>query len=378
MKALYNERDLWWEARQRNMNPGFKQKLKELLIKVTSLSLPGAGPVKRYWEMSALAARSDVVFMPDFNKYRKRRLKAYQDAGCKAFMGRIVGPIRWVQGNWGYAVDDFWYDFLNQAAALGVVDQTIGYIVHNPFESWSVNGATGETIHTELVDEYTSGGYMPRAFMIDHEINTCWTSVGREIKITVPNLITSLAENSLNLWKKYKRTVSAYSADWFMSQNGWDEHYTYFTNMNKPESQGGEGTQRPLIMAWYGQNMTKQYSSMQQVGTDLFVPTPKQVSELLYCGYQANAWQFSPTVRINTGNLDGSDDTIGVDMNISLDPAKMFFYNFGLIEPGATEPPPPPPPDEEPTELALRVRELELKQAGLEAWAGSFPVPFGK
>ncbi len=165
---------------------------------------------------------------------------------------------------------------LEQADRYGGLGQTIGYIVANAFETWNINGATGETIHTELIDDWTAGGYMPAAFCYDHEIHECYTSTGAKITATAHNLKTSLAENTLNTWKKFKRVVSVYSAKWFMNLRAdyWLEHDTYFHNINLPEAEGGAGVQRPLMMAWYAQNMSKQYSNVSGVQADLLKPSP--------------------------------------------------------------------------------------------------------
>lgn len=362
--ANFYERDLWQEARQKTAAPykGMRNSIADLLFKLKTVSFPGA-PTQTFHAPTAIAQRADVVWFPDLNKYRKRALLPYKEAGCKALVFRMGGPVRWVQGNWGYARDETYRPYIEEASQIGMIDQTIGYIVHNPFEGWTTNTATGETVHTELVDEWTSGGYMPRAFCYDHEISKCWTSTGIEINCTAPNLVTSLAENTLNTYKKFKRTVSVYTAKWFanLTAGFWNEHNTYFYNINRPESLGGVGTQRPLWLAWYGQTMSKEYTSMDQVAADLFVPSPEQVGNLLYIGWQANAWQFSSTVKLQ-------GDSIGVDMNISLDPFKLFYYNFGLVEPG-TVTPPPPDPEEPPadSDISRRVATLEAQVSDISA-----------
>jgi hypothetical protein len=348
------EKDLWLEARHRTAQEAGKgASLAEQLFKTVSVSLPGA-PVRQFFSLATV--NPSVVFMPDLNKYRIRDLKMYYDAGCTAFMFRMGGPTRWVEGNWGYAIDPTFRPYMEQADKLGVLDQTIGYIVHNPFESWSVNGATGETIHTELIDEWTSGGYMPGAFMYDHEIDKCYRSTGAEVYVTEHNLVTSLAENTLNTWNKFKRGVSVYTAAWFMRQkNYWLRHETWFTNVNKPETEGGPGTQRPLHMAWYPKQLAGPYHDMDALASDMLKPTPEQISKFLYCGYRADLWQFTNAARLGT-------DTVGVDMNVSLAAhADTFWNTYRLRKPGGQPPPPPPPNDYEAriTELEREVKTLK-------------------
>lgn len=326
----FKTRDLWWEARQKSAKR--YKGLVELSIAV-SVSLRGRA-TKRVFNPSAIAQRPDVVLMPDLNKYRIRDLKPYIDFGCKAFMFRMGGPGQWVDGDWKYTLDPTFRDYITQAYKYGVIDQTIGYIVHNPFEYWTENSVSHETVHTQLVDEWTQGGFMPKAFCYDHEVGTCYRSTGAPVTVTVPNLITSLATNTDNTYKKFKRTVSIYSANWFMRNFGWTEHDTYFHNVNLPTTVGGPGTQRPLMEAWYSKILSKIYPDITTLYNEMTVPTPEQVGAYLYCGYQADSWQFTDRLKVGT-------DSIGVDCSISLGNPEQFYYTFGLVQPGVT----PPVPD---------------------------------
>lgn len=380
-QEIYAARDLWWEARERTRResekrPGLGDKIRDALFKSVATSLPGR-PVVYQMVPTALASRDDVVWFPDFNKYRIRRLKPYIDAGCQALMLRIGGPRQWVQHDYRYEIDATYRSYLEEADRLGMLDRVIGYIVHNPFEGWTVNGATGETVHTELIDEWTSGGYMPKAFCYDHEVSTCWSSVGQKIIATAHNQVTSLAENTLNTYRKFKRTVAVYSAKWFMNLTPeyWTWHDTYFSNINKPEAQGGAGVQRPLMLAWYIQQ-AQLFSNMAEVSQSLPVPTPEQVGKLLWVGYQAQSWQFTSTLQLRGAMPDGSDDTVGVDMNVSLEPSATFYYNFGLTPDGQTDPPPPPPPPVDPdlsaimaalADIKLELQEQEAELAAIRA-----------
>jgi len=368
MAANIYERDLWAEARARSRQgayKGLRNTLQDSLFILKTISFPGK-PAREFYTPTAIAQDDKVVWFVDLNKYRASYdLKTFIDAGCKAFMFRMGGPTRWVQGDWGYAIDASFRPYLEQADRYGVLGQTIGYIVANAFETWNINGATGETIHTELIDDWTAGGYMPAAFCYDHEIHECYTSTGAKITATAHNLKTSLAENTLNTWKKFKRVVSVYSAKWFMNLRAdyWLEHDTYFHNINLPEAEGGAGVQRPLMMAWYAQNMSKQYSNVSGVQADLLKPSPEQVGKYLYCGHQANSWQFTDRLKVGT-------DTVGVDGNRSLDDADTFYYHFGLVKPGTTpDPGPDPNPNPQPGTVEQRLTNVEARQAKLEAWA---------
>jgi hypothetical protein len=356
----FTERDLWYEARQRTADEGksIKSILTNSLFKASLVSIPGL-PTRAFFSLDAKAA-DEAVFVPDFNKYRERDLKPYIDAGCRAFMFRMGGPSRWVEGNWGYERDKTFWPYMEQADKYGVLDQTIGYIVHNPFESWSINGSTGETMHTEMIDEWTAGGYLPAALMYDHEIDKCWRATGAEVYCTAPNLVTSLAENTLNTWNKYHRMVSAYTANWFLKQKDyWNLHVTHFTNINKPETEGGPGTQRPLHLAWYGKELAGPYATVEEMEAGMLKLTPDYLSKYLWCGYRADLWQFTSAGRIGA-------DKIGVDMNMSLAAhASTFFKTYGLKEPGAVVPPVEPPIEPPVAEDKILARLVSLESGAI-------------
>lgn len=355
-------RDLWWEARnethKRSQQNKAQRLLMEALFKLKTISFPGRS-VQTYQVPTALVARDDVVWFPDLNKYRAGHdLQIYKDAGCKAIMLRIGGPGSWTDGAWNYTLDPSYYPYLEQVDKIGMIDQSIGYIVHNAFELTTINGATGETIHTELLDEWTSAGRMTKAFCFDHEVYKAYRSTGVEFYVSDPNMAGNLGVNTDNAWKKFRRTVSVYTATWVMKQRGyWPYHETYFTNINKPVELGGVGVQRPLMEAWYPQNTlfgSKTYNNVTEIDADLIDPTPAQISAYLYAGYKANSHQFTDRIKV-------AGAPQGVDFNVSLEPSATFYYNFGLVAPGTTPPPPPPPDTGDPDldELTQRVITLE-------------------
>lgn len=330
------ERDLWWEARQSHQ-PSQVMELARDVIQ----SLPGR-PAKKVFAALSLG-RENAALAIDLNKYRpNRNLKAYQDAGVVIFILRIGGPGAWIEGDWRYQMDATYKPYLEQCDKIGVLDRTIGYIVHNPFEIWTQNGATGETVHTELLDDWTSGGWMTKAFCYDHEVAECWRGATK-ITCTNVNLVKSLAENTLNTWKKFHRMVGVYSARWFINSFGLAEHITYFDNINKPESEGGAGKQRPAWWAWYPQTLSKVYANLQDSLADLLQPTADQTGKFLQCGSYslADLWQFTSCLKLAGAMLDGKDDTIGVDASVSLGTLTEACAAFGL---GAAMPPEPPVP----------------------------------
>lgn len=374
MNGDFATRDLWWEAREANVRHSRQNKAQRLLMNalfvVKTLSLPGR-PVKTFQVPSALAARSNIVYFPDLNKYRRgHNLRVYIDAGCRAFMFRIGGPGRWLDGDWDYQLDLSYYEYLDQAHKLGVIDQSIGYIVHNPFELVTINGATGETVHTSLLDDWTSAGRMPKSWCYDHEVFKAFRSTGAEFYVSDTNMADYLAINTDNTYKKFRRTVAVYSSVLgVMKQRGfWAKHETYFSNINKPVTEGGAGAQRPLMCAWYPQNALfaeKVYSGVGGLGQDLLIPNGAQVSAYLWAGHQAQSWQVSDRVR-----FDGAPQ--GVDMNISLEDAATFYYNFGLTPPGSTTPPQDPPAEPGP-----QVTRAEFDALSVYAHNHTHPITIG-
>lgn len=332
------ERDLWWESRQRTRKgwKGFRNLFGDSLFKIQTLSLRGRPTIESFLP-TALAQRSDIVWFPDLNKYRPYSLKPYFDAGCKAAMVRIGGVGSWTMELWNYIIDSAFRAQMEEADRLGVLGQIIGYWVHNPFEYRTVD-SNGLTIQTKWIDQFTAGGYMPKSLAFDHEIEKCWLSNGAEFHCTAVNEVESLRVNTINAQQKFnKPTIPVYSAKWFMNLTAqfWEYHYTHFANVNRPPEEGGIGITRPLMMAWYGQTLSKVYTNVGDVSTDLFNPTPEQIGNYLYCGFQANSWQFTDRLNIN-GKV--------TDFNISLDPSGDFYRYYGLTNPSVPEPEPEPEP----------------------------------
>lgn len=359
MSTKNAERDLWWEARQKNASQykGMRNFLADSMFKIQTTSLRGR-PVIQQMLPTALAQRSDVVWFPDLNLYRPYLLKTYFDAGCKAAMVRIGGPKIWQMDKWEYTIDPTFRTLMEEAAKLGVLGQIIGYWVHNPFEYRTI-GDDGMTIQTRWIDKFTMGGYMPQSLCYDHEISKCWLGTGAEFPCTAVNEIESLRINTANTQNKFgKKMIDVYSAKWFMNQTAdfWNYHYSHFSNVNRPPEQGGVGITRPLMMAWYGQTLTQVFTNVNDIAMALFNPTPEQIGNYLYCGFQANSWQF--TDRLNIGGKT-------CDFNVSLDPSGTFFKTFGLIEPGTT-----PTPDPDPDPVAEVTREeflaLDAKVAAID------------
>lgn len=338
------ERDLWWEARQKTAaqgGPGLS------LFRTVSMSLPGA-PVRAVSIAAANLGRDKAGLVIDLNKYRVGRdLNKYVDAGVDAFFLRIGGPGRWVSGDWAYTEDPTYRPYLEQLDRLEMIGKTVGYIVHNPFEDWHLVN----NVHVDLLNQWTSGGYMPAAFAIDHEVAECWQG-GAKITCTAYNLVKSLEAALSKTYAKFRRSVSVYTARWFINGIGFTEHTTFFDNANKPESAGGPGKQYPLWMAWYPQVFSKSYSNLETSLQELLTPTGDQSGKYLAIGSNSKAdlWQFTDRLKL-TG-----DDT-GVDASVTLGTIDEFMKAFGLS--GSTTTPEPEPEPEPDTALEARVQALE-------------------
>ena len=228
----------------------------------------------------------------DLNKYRgQRNLKQLMDAGADGFILRIGGPAQWVEGDYRYQEDPTWRSYMDQAKALGIQDQIGGYIIHNPFEDWHLQGIISN-VHLNLLNQWTSGGYMPGYFILDHEINYCYRGANKII-CTVPNMVNSLNSVTDQIWKQFRRMVGIYTGRWFIDQNGPVEHAAYLDNINKPESLGGAGKQRPMWYAAYN-NPTVEFTDLKQAVEAL--PTPTST-------YTGRFFSAAPTAWRTCGSL---------------------------------------------------------------------------
>jgi hypothetical protein len=289
----------------------------------------------------------------DLNKYRpKRDLKQYLDAGVDGFILRIGGPAQWVEGNFRYTEDPTWRPYMDQAAKLGITHQIGGYIIHNPFEP--VNVAVNE--HIDRLNQWTSGGYMPGYFILDHEVNYCYRGATK-ITATVPNQVKSLGVVTDAMYKKWGKMVAVYSGRWYLDQNGLAEHAVYFDNINQRERQ------RPTWYAWYLNLFEQEFPDLKQAVEALPTPTGAQIGKYLQCGSYslANLWQFTDRLKI-TG------DTYGVDASVTMGTLAEYWAAVGVK---ASPKPPVEPPIEPPvtpdlTAILARLAALEARLAQQE------------
>lgn len=322
------------------------------IISKIAASFPGA-PTKT---VATLALGEGKALIIDLNKYRpNKNLQQYIDAGVDLFYLRIGGPYQWVSGNWMYQEDITWRPYLEQLDLLGMRGKTLGYIIHNPFEDWRLVN----NVHVDLLNQWTSGGYMPGGFLLDHEISKCWNA-GVQVTCTPYNLVNSLSATLLAIYKWAHKVCGVYTARWFIDSNGPVEHTTYFDNINKPVSLGGPGEQIPTIFAWYPQNATfgsKTYTNLDESLNDLLVPTGDQVGRFLSVGSytQYKAWQYTDRLKL-------AEET-AVDANVTAGTKEAFMRAFGLLD-SPTPPPVEPPPS----------TSLETRVANLENWAKSYSV----
>ncbi len=271
----------------------------------------------------------------DLNKYRPdRNLKEYLDAGVDGFIFRIGGPAQWVEGDYRYTEDPTWRSYIEQADKLGIPrDRIGGYIVHNPFEDWRLTN----DVHLDLLNQWTSGGYAPGYYIVDHEINYCYRGSAK-ITATPYNVVSSLAAITDKIRKKFNRPAMIYTARWFINQSGPTEHTVYLDNINGPST----GKQRLMWYAWYlTQYNDKRYTDARQAITDLPIPTSGNVAKYLQCGSYSlwDLWQFTDRLKIG-------DDTVGVDASVTRLPADDYWRMVGA-QVGPVEPPPPPAEEEE-------------------------------
>lgn len=355
-----SEIDLWWEARQTTaaMRPPFKDQVTTLVR-----SLPGR-PAQV--TMGALAiGREDNAIVADLNLYRPNyNLQALIDRGVNRFILRMGGPRAWIEGDWRYQEDSTWRPYMTELDRLGVDvgRQVLGYYIHNAAEDWRLAGDLDT--HVQLINTWTSGGFMPAGFICDHEVAEFWRG-GTKITITNFNLVESLKAVTAKVYAKWRKCSAIYSARWFMDRFGPNEHTTYLNNVNRPPSAGGEGMQRPMWYAWVPQPALGNtvWSSAKDCVDQLLVPTGDQVGRFLNMGDWSlyGLWQYLFSFR--TPEMVAANQP-GIDLSISRGTLAEFDALFGLtsVEP---EPDPEDPPVVD-AELAARVAELETDVAELK------------
>ena len=305
--------DLWWESRQRTAAEGKPVLLKRLVTR--GLSLAGR-PTQRLSVASLTTGREKSGIVIDLNKYRPdRNLQKFVDAGVDAFALRMGGPGMWAMNNWRYTEDPTFRPYMEQLDKLGLLGRSIGYIIHNPFEIWK----TTDDTHINLINQWTSGGYMPAHLTLDHEVSECWQN-GTKIGITGYNLVGSMDAITAKMIQRFKRPVSIYSARWFLNKFG-PEHTVYFDNVNRPEL----GMTRRLWLAWYPQAFSKEYPDFQVSLQELLSPNGTQRASYLYMGNYTGAdlWQFSDRIKL-------PGDVTGVDCNVTMGTLAEFLTAFGM------------------------------------------------
>jgi len=276
----------------------------------------------------------------DLNKYRPgKNLKQYLDAGVDGFIFRIGGPAAWVEGNWQYQEDATWRSYLEQADKIGIPrDRIGGYIIHNPFEDWRLE----QDVHLDCLNQWTSGGYMPGYFILDHEIATCWRG-STKITATPFNLVSSMEAVMSKMWKKYRKPVMLYTGRWFIDTNGQADHIIKLDNINGPAT----GKQWGMWYAAYLQTQLfdlEQYGNLRDALKALPTPTGDTVGKLLQCGSYSlyDLWQFTDRLKI-TG------DSVGVDANVTRGTIDEYWKLVGA-KVGPVEPPTEPEEPEQPEE----------------------------
>lgn len=291
------------------------------------------------------AARDDCAIVVDLNKYRPGyNLQALLDRGVNRFILRMGGPTQWIEGDWRYQEDPTWRPYMDQLDALGVDvhRQVLGYFIHNPFEDWRL--AMDYDVHVQLVNQWTGGGYMPAGFICDHEVAECWRG-SVKITCTPSNLVGSLAAVTDKIYKKWRKVSAVYTARWFMDRYAKVEHETYFDNINKPESIGGAGMQRPVWYAWVPQSSLGNtvWESAVDCANALLIPNSDQLSRFLQCGSYSlyELWQFLFSFRTPEMVAAGQS---GIDISVSRGTLAEFDAMFGLTAGPAPDTQPPTVP----------------------------------
>ncbi len=337
--------DLWLEARQKTAE--MSKSYVPPFIRTFSQSLPGM-PTRMSFAANLLG-REKAGLVIDLNKYRPNRdLQRYVDAGADAFILRMGGPTQWVEEDYRYEEDKTWRPYMAAADKIGFGSRVAGYWIDNPFEDWNLEGIISN-VHLNLINTWTNNGYMPPAFICDHEIAHTWRGATK-IQVTNYNLVKSMAETTQKVWNQWRKPVSIYTANWFINQYGKLEHTTYFDNINAGEKRRG------IWLAWVPQNFTKEYENLEVSLDELLTPTGDQISRFLNIGNNSKAdlWQYTFSLKL-------PGDSVGVDASVSLGTKEEMFYMMGFKAPVVDPDPEPEPEPGDPTlaDLLKRVEALE-------------------
>jgi hypothetical protein len=336
------ERDLWWEARQKTSE--YKGNIfLRAFVSVMKFLFP-----KRFQALTVrMFGTAQSLRCVDLNKYRPDvNVEMLIDQGIRMFMLRVIGPTQWVYGAWNYQVDATFVPYYNRIRAYaklkGIVVWIVGYGVHNPWMNEEGN-YIGADPQVALLKEATRN-HLCDQYCWDDEVAKCWKN-GAETTITGTNLVKSISICMDQTYTQMEKNVSGlnkmpihYSANWYMKTYGALQYQTWLDNGNKSVETRRFMTWR----AWIPTVFTEVFALISSLFDKVISPTGTQENSYLRMGSElaADLWQCTFTAK---GPWCGPISASGIDASTSYGPSStitQYAYNANL--PLTTEPEPPP------------------------------------
>lgn len=356
------ERDLWKESRDKSATY-----VGSWWIRLVSWILKVLFPTKFFPVQSMRFGTSQSVLCVDLNKYRPDvNVEMLIDQGIRCFMLRVIGPTRWVYGNWGYEVDATFVPYYERIRAYAkeknIVVWIVGYGVHNPWSNEPSN-YTGLDPQVRLLKEATRN-HLCDMYCWDDEVAECWKD-GKNTVMTGTNLVKSISicmEQTfyeMELWQigLHKMPIH-YSANWYMKKYAQAQYQVWLDSNNRDVN-----TRRFLTWrAWLPTTFTEVFQLITDLFAKVITPTGIQENNYLRMGSElaADLWQCTFTAK---GPWCGPLSQAGVDASISYGPSAgltEFIYNANLPI-TQTEPDPEDPGEEpDPEPIGDYVTKLEF------------------
>lgn len=363
----FAERDLWAEARgyTAQQKPGL---LMTILIWLISLIRPPT-PITRM-----RFGTGESLLMVDLNKYRPgANVELLIDQGVRLFGLRVVGPRRWVFGDWQDEVDATFVPYYERIRAYakqkGVVVWILGYGVHNAWSNED-NDYNGIDPQLKLLKEATRN-HLCDLYAWDDEVGTCWKN-GAETPITANNLVRSISllmEQTLVEMERHPggafKIPVHYSANWFMKRYAPLQYQTWLDNAARDPAQRRFLTWR----AWLPQVFSEAFATIRELFNKLVTPTGVQENAYLRMGSEpaADLWQCTFTAK---GPWEAQ---LGIDASISygqsagwLDFARNANLPITIPQPPPDVPPPSGTLQEQIDELQVHAAQADLRIDYLE------------
>lgn len=348
-------RDLWWEARQRTAQ--YRGDLPERAYTWVTRSLPGL-PTKTVPMQIISAGRGMGV---DLNLYRKKvNVKMLFDLGVRIFDLRLFGPTYWWYDNWKYEQDETFEGYYQQLVDLP--EAIIGaYGVYNPWLDEEAAYKSKIDPNVEYMKLYAKNYPGIHYHTWDVEVGTCTKGANKNNGITGTNLALGLSNTmnqTLREMPKFAngnpRIPELYSATWFLKQYG-DPIKLFLEHANADPA----NPQFIQWLAWLPTVFNGTYTTPSELFDKVITPNGIQENAYLRIGAAqlAGKWQCTWTLK-----GPWSPD-VGIDASLTYGPcAQLSQYKYLHNITAAT-----PPPEPGTVDLVKLLADIETIRADEDA-----------